>query len=493
MEEKKIRVYHTHIEVSPYEKGENESIERQLSVWIDAEYRFDPIGYYVYNNTLYIPRGFSIYILEKEFRSTAFVVKAPDKFDRANGFKMTSPPKNKIQVEAIDFLSSEGQFKNALTYSQQALILDTGDGKTYATTHSILNLRMKACIITHQDKIKQQWINTFLNLTNTKEDGIVNISSSSCMDKVMQGKLSGYFYFVNHQTLSSYAKSNGWDAIREFFKKIAVGIKVYDEAHLAFRNVLRVDMFSNTVKTFYLTANFGRSDTKEAMLFKKCFASVYKFGEETKNYEEKRRHIIYVPVLYKSNPDFNQSQMVMNSYGFSVLGFSKYALHEDEEQTQLKVFRDIFEIASKYEGKILITVPKIDDTYFIEKIVKDEPAFSGRTISTINSKHSREENDAAKESDIICSTIKSCGTGVDIKGLRCIINLEPFSSQITTNQLAGRLREYAKDKDTYFFDLIDTAFPSCNRQYKTKLSYLKKKCKEIQVFKYDEMRKKIGT
>lgn len=493
MEEKKIRVFHTHIEVSPYEQGENEAIERQLSVWVDAEYRYDPIGYYIHNSTLYIPRGFNTYTLEKEFRSTAFVVRTPDKFDTTRGFKITAPPKNKIQIESIDFLSSEGQFKNALTYSQQALILDTGDGKTYATTHAIMNLKMKACIITHQDKIKQQWINTFLNLTNTKEDDIVSISSSNVMDRIMAGKIKGCFYFVNHQTLNSYAKANGWDSIREFFKRIAVGIKVYDEAHLAFKNVLRVDMFSNTAKTFYLTANFGRSDTKEAVLFKKCFASVYKFGEETKNYEEKRRHIIYVPVLYRSNPDFNQSQVVMNSYGFSVLGFSKYALHGDEEKKQLSVFLHILNIASKYEGKILITVPKIDDTYFIRDIIKNEPCMKGRTISTINSKHSKEENNEAKQSDIICSTIKSCGTGVDIGGLRCIINLEPFSSQITANQLAGRLREYAKDKDTYFFDLIDTAFPSCERQYKTKLSYLKKKCKEIQVFKYDEMRKKKAT
>ena len=94
---------------------------------------------------------------------------------------------------------------------------------------------------------------------------------------------------MNHQTLTSYAKSHGWNAVRDFFKKIHVGVKVYDEAHLSFKNVLRLDMFSNTMKTFYLTANFGRSDSREASLFRRCFSSVYKFGEETKNYEEKRK------------------------------------------------------------------------------------------------------------------------------------------------------------------------------------------------------------
>ena len=68
-ENKQIRVYHTHIEVYPYKLGENEHIEKLLSVWIDAEFRYNPIGFYVYNDVLYVPRGFSAYILEKEFNT----------------------------------------------------------------------------------------------------------------------------------------------------------------------------------------------------------------------------------------------------------------------------------------------------------------------------------------------------------------------------------------------------------------------------------------
>lgn len=483
-EPKKIRIFHTHIEISPYKLGENEQIERMLSIWIDAEYRFDPVGYYVKDNVLYIPRGINPYILEKEFNSTSFTVKKPDDYSVVNNVIITVPPRDRIQEESIDFLTCENNFKSALSYSQQALILDTGDGKTYTTTHAIIKLKMKAIIITHQDKIKQQWIKTFLTKTNISKDRLVNISSSNIIEKIVSGKKSGDFYFVNHQTLNSYGKSHGWDNVHRLFQKISVGIKVFDEAHLSFKNVLMIDFFSNVKKTFYLTANFGRSDSKEERLFKKCFSSVYKFGEETKHYEEKRKHIIYVPVLYRSNPSFNQKQMTINMYGFSVLNFFKYAMHEDYEKTMLNVFFKVFEIANQLDGKILITVPKIEETEYIKKIIDTNYPNNYKNIMTINSKNSQSENDLAKSSaDIICSTIKSCGTGVDIPGLRCVINLEPFSSNITTNQLSGRLREYSKDKDTFFFDLIDTAFPTCERQYKTKLSYLKKKCKEIRVMK----------
>lgn len=484
-DQKKIRVYHTHIEISPYELGENERFERMLSIWIDAEYRFDPIGYHVHNNILYIPRGVDTYILQKEFNSTPFIVRKPDEYEIiTDRIDMKLPPKNRIQEESIDFLTGEGDFVNTTSYSQQALILDTGDGKTYTTTNAITKLKMKAIIITHQDKIKQQWIETFLSKTTVDKNRLINISGSDAIERIMKNRLEGDFYFVNHQTLNSYGKHNGWDAIQKFFKKISVGVKVFDEAHLSFKNVLLIDFFTNTKKTFYLTANFGRSDSKEERLFKKCFASVYKFGEHTKNYEEKRKHIVYVPVLYQSNPSFNQLQMASNMYGFSVLGFIKYALYEDYDNTMIHNFFEIFDIANRLEGKILITVPKIDDTKYIQDLIIKKYKNLNKTVMTINSKNSKEENDTAKiDADIICSTIKSCGTGVDIQGLRVVINLEPFSSNITTNQLSGRLREYSEEKDTYFFDLIDTAFPTCERQYKTKLSYLKKKCKAIKVMK----------
>lgn len=478
---KQIRIYHSHIEISPYKLGESERIERMLSIWIDAEYRYDPIAYYILNDTLYVPRGISQFILQNEFETEPFLIKSPDKPISVKNVKMIVKPRDRIQEESIDFLTCEGKFKNAWQYSQQALILDTGDGKTYTTINSIIKYHQRAIIITHQDKIKQQWIDRFKEYTNVNPDRLINITGSNTIINLMKNNVDGDFFFVNHQTIKSYGKTYGWENVRKFFKKCGFGIKVYDEAHLSFKNVLMIDFFSNTRKTFYLTANFGRSDTKEEKLYKSSFSSVYKFGEETKNYEEKRKHIVYIPVLYRSNPNFNQLAMASNAYGFSVLGFSKYALHEDEEKTQIRIFEKILNMCIKINGKILITIPKISDTEFLKDWIYKKYGVEYK-IMTINSTNTPEENASAKiDADIICSTIKSCGTGVDIPKLRCIINLEPFSSNITTNQLSGRLREYSKDKDTYFFDLIDISFPVCERQYKQKLRYLKKKCKEIKI------------
>ena len=490
---KTIKIFHTHIEVSPYEKGENEKVERMSSVWDDATHSYYPMGYFIYENTLILPRGFNLKVLEDEFETEAFAIRSCDEYSVIREYHMTAPPKNKLQLEAINFLTNEGKYVNNGMYSQYALILDTGEGKTYTAIHSILKLRMKAVIITHQDKIRNQWVGTFLNMTDVPEEELIKITGSETMNSVLEGEIEGTYYFVNHQTLNSFAKKYGYDKLHEFFIKLRVGVKIIDEAHLSFHNLLMIDAFSDTKKTFYLTATFDRTDKQESRLFKRCFAQACKFDIHRVDKSitaHKRKHIIYVPVIYRSSPSQMQIADTMTMHGFSVINFSKYAFGEDRNQTILKAFFQIFDMCiNNLDGRILVTTPLIEQTILLSKKIDEHLKALGKKmmVGTINSKNEKSDNEKYKQcADVICTTIKSSGTGTDIRGLRCVINLEPFSSKITGNQLAGRLREYAPDKDTYFFDLIDTAFPRCYDQYKKKIaknSDLRNKCKEVRIIK----------
>ena len=110
----------------------------------------------------------------------------------------------------------------------------------------------------------------------------------------MSGKVNAEIYAVNHQTIIAYAKVHGWNSIREFFKKLKVGIKVVDEAHKFFENTLMIDYFSDIQKSFYITATFGRSDNREYRIYKSAFASMVRYGEETQKSEENRRHTMQI-------------------------------------------------------------------------------------------------------------------------------------------------------------------------------------------------------
>ena len=54
--------------------------------------------------------------------------------------------------------------------------------------------------------------------------------------------------------------------------------------------------------------------------------------------------------------------------------------------------------------------------------------------------------------------MKSLGTGIDIRGLRVLINMEPFTSESNMIQLKGRLREFGPVDYTFMFDLVDVGF-----------------------------------
>lgn len=478
---KSIRIYHTHIEVSPYILGEAKNLETACSVWLDAEYRYDNLAYYYDSNNqiLYLPRGISIPWLEKLFEVQAVNVTEYDKFSKFTGVHMIAEPRDEIQRNSINFLMSKKNF-STMDNSQLALTLNTGDGKTFCTIYSIIKMKMKAIIITHVENIRDQWYRSFLTFSDISEDRLMNIVGSNSIDNIMSGKKSADIYFINHKTITSYAQSHGWNAIHYFFMKIKVGVKVYDEAHLCFRNIIRTDMFSNVFKTFYLSATFDRSDDRESRIFKRAFSNVYRFGKGSDGYDEKEKNIVYVPMLYRSEMPDEWQTKCMTNYGFSFNRYLDIAMNTDDKLMNMMLIA--LHTAIKLDGRILITTSTIDSIeYIYNRIVNLN---IGRTVGKVHSMQENSENLRVKnESDIIISTIKGNGTGSDIKNLRCIINIESYSSPIVANQLAGRLRPYGDHEESYLFEIVDISHKSIEQQYKKRLKQLRLKCKDVKVLK----------
>ena len=327
-----IKVYNTHIEVYPYNKGDVPQIEKSYSKWDNVTHKYIEIGFYISDNVLYLPRGTSMTLLANLFKTTPILVSRADSSEKIKSFiDMKYEPRDRIQQESIDFLTSENQFKKGLNYSQYGLNLDTGDGKTYCMISGIVKLGMKAIIITHKTRIKTQWYDEFLSKTDISEDRIMCIEGSNDILSIINDIREADIYIVNHQTISSYARLYSWENVRVFFKKLKVGVKVIDEAHKFFENTLMLDFFSNVKRSYYLTATFTRSDPKEIGIFKKAFSSLYRFGEETLNYEEKRKHINLVVVLYHSKPTYQQIKNITGgAYGFNSYRYIDYALKNDE-------------------------------------------------------------------------------------------------------------------------------------------------------------------
>ena len=474
-----VRVFHTHIEVYPYTKGDCPEIEYMLSKYDNTRHTRIPMGYYIEDDILYLPRGINISLLEKFFNTMPIPITRYDPFDRIKSGDVLLEPKSRMQENGIKFLCGEDDYSYSLRYSQLGLNLDTGDGKTYACISAILKLKMKTLIITHQEKIKTQWIESFDSKTTFPMERICNISNSKIIDEILNDKIEKDIYFVNHQTLRSYARTHGWTSIRKFFKKIRIGLKVIDESHKFFESTFMIDNFSNCYKTFYLTATFGRSDPGELSIYKKAFSSLVRFGEETLMYTEKRRHIHFIVTYFQSKPEYGNIPNVKNNYGFSSYKYIDYEMN-DTNKTLIKVLRQILDKTSQLEGRTLILSPKKETVDYIAKEVED---YTGIEVGTIYSGNTEKQNEENKMKKIISSTVKSVGTGSDIDKLRILINLEPVCSKDLADQIRGRLREYSKEDDTYLFYPVDMAIPEMYSMVKRILPVMKKKCKEISFMK----------
>ena len=474
-----ITVFNTHIEIYPYHKGDNFALEKSLSKWNKTTHRYIPLAYYIQNDTLYLPRGINLSVLQSTFN----VIPAYDKNHTISSNKnkynieIKVPPRNRIQEEAIEFLTNTS--KNG---HQIGLNLDTGDGKTYCMCNAIITMGLTSIVITHKDRIKEQWKSTLLNMFELTEDDVFDITGSEDMEKIVDGTVTSKIYLVNHQTIASYAKTHGWNGVKEFFDVSSICVKVFDESHKFFENALMIDYFSNVSYTYYLTATFARSDARESAIYKSVYSSVKRFGEETLNYEEKRKHIVFVAMYYHTSPTLQDKNSMNTLHGFSSYKFIDYALKE-ESNTLMRVIEHILSSTSNLKGSTLIISPKIDSCEYIAKEIKK---FTDKSVGTVHSRNSKEDNEKNIKKDIICSTIKSIGEGDDIRNLRILINTEPLGSRSLADQLRGRLREFSKTDDTFMFYPIDTSISETTLFFKRILPVMKKKCKEIIITKFSD-------
>jgi superfamily II DNA or RNA helicase len=475
-----IKVMHTSIIIPNYKLGYNAQLEKMLSVWNETYHRLDPKGYYhdEKNNTLLVPRGIDLSYLERVFNTNIEIDYKPDEYEIAS-YRLKKEPRDNAQKKIISYLLGEGDFAYTKKYSQLCLESATDSGKTYCTVAALTFMKTKSIIITHIDKIKQQWYNTFLKMTDIDEKFICNINGSNIINKLVE-KDDWKFkvYLVNHQTIQSYAKKHGWESITELFKKLKVGVKIYDEAHLEFENIIKTDLFTNTKKTIYLTATFERSNYKENKLFNLCFKNIAKYGLGIK--KEKRKHTVYIGLLFDTKPNLDIQASMIGIHGFDK---NKYIDYEIKQQKFFDVLSYIIDYFKDKEGKTFILSSKIDSANIIYEYLKN--IYEDKSITIYHSKVTDEEKLKIDSSDIISTTPKSAGTGIDIPGLRFEIMTEPYSSHVTANQISGRLREYGPEEYTFYIELIDKGIRKVYDMYKKRLKVFKEKCIKVLELEYE--------
>jgi hypothetical protein len=475
----KIEIRHTCIIIHNYDPGDDERLEHLFSIYNKAYHRYEPKGafYDAENRDYYLPAGIDMFHIVNSFGEDTFHKMSPDPYDRVELIKLKCLPRDEVQEKAINFCLGREGFENNLRCPQLFVNLNTGKGKTYVAITVAAYYCLRTMMITCSLDWIKQWREKILEYTDTTEDQIYIISGSSSIAKLLNGMKSINdikFFLCSHDTLKAYAAKYGWDKVHQLFMKLKIGVKIYDESHLYFDNICMIDYFSDTWKTYYLTATPARSDGNENRIYQISYKNIPKINLFNK---EEDPHTAYISILFNSHPkaiDLNRSQ---NAYGFNQIWYANYLVGT---KTYYKLLWIIMELVlNTTSGKILMYIGTnyaILRTYDWLKF-----HYPNLGVGLFTSLVPKEQKRLQLNNKVILTTTKSAGAAVDIDGLEVTVVLdEPFKSPVLARQTLGRTRA----DNTKYIDIVDVGFDSLRYYYKAKSKIFKKyaaTCSEIRL------------
>ena len=479
----KILVKRTSIQISPYnEENRCETLETGLSVYNQDYFRLDPIGYDYRpeTETLIIPRSVSLRVLENTFNCPVTIDRTHDEIEKAR-IKLNSEPRNDLQRKAIAFLLGKGEYEDIATHSRLMLELDTGIGKTYCAIAAISYMKVKGAIILNSKKLMAQWKDKLQEYTNLSDKEIYTVAGSASIDRIMKGKCEKCkIFLVSHNTVTTYANKHGWDSITELFQKMKIGVKVFDEAHQRLANTIMIDLYTNTKRTYYLTATAERSNYRENKLFIRVYGPVPILSVKR---NKEQAYVKSIVLNYDSSPSFSDQGLLKNKHGMNVNRYIDYMVFGRARAKFYKCLGIILNTVLPREGTIAILLGRkkavADVAIYIKKNFSEFADEVGIFTSDVKDKDERVEQLKKK---IILTTFKSFGTGIDLDDkLRAVVMCEPYSSKVTLHQTIGRLRQ-VEGADLYYFELVDTGVKQRVRQFESIKNELLKSSEKVTSF-----------
>lgn len=467
------------------------TLTNKFSNWDPLRFKKDYVGiYYDKNNRkLYLPRGIDVdYVKRKissnmdieEFSST--VIHNYEYSYNKKPIKLKIPPRDNIQIEALNFVLCKDKYYKNSGKSQFALNLFTGKGKTFVISAAISYLGIRTIVITAQTGILDQWIERIKEYTTIDDSEIVKIEGGPMISRILENKstiLNKSLYLCTHSTLQSYANTHGWESIGQLFKTLKIGIKVFDEAHQNFLNMSLIDFAARDVwRTYYVTATPSRSDSTENKIYKlymKNVPSIDLFNPDVD------AHTKYIAIKYNSFPKPSEIAKCKTSvYGISNPLYIDYLMRNERFWI---MFDYIFSLIYKSGGRALFYIGTNSAILKVkQRILFNYPELKYDIgIYTSISENKIEE----KNKKYILTTTKSAGAGEDIPHLKySVVLAEPFKSEVLARQTLGRTR----DNNTIYIELVDVGFKQLNAYYNAKKPVFNKYASECKNLNIDNLK-----
>lgn len=441
-----------------------------FSLYDKVQFKYTFNVYTIIDNDMYFPTTVTSMALQQIFpkKDITFNYKTTSK-SRKIEYVMKNQPRNELQKSALEFLL---KMKRDADNRSRFLSLETGSGKTYITINAISQFKKCAMIIIDTLDLAEQWKREFLNHTNLKDSDIEILSGKDSVDKAIKSP-SAKVYIALHRTLGNLL-SEDRNALNSLMNKLQIGVRVFDESHVNFGNICKINSLSNVEYTIYLTATPSRSNFNDNSLYGKVFKNVPYFNGKELSAEKYHTVVLY---HMNSHPDLDTKLSVRTKYGFSAAKWSSY-IEEEGFQNFLETVEEIFEKFSleKRGKKVAIMLPTIN---LIKKLKSNlEITHPDLEIGEFIGEIKKNQRIKELSKRVILTNDKIFDKGIDVSDLEILINFVPFGSIVKTEQIIGRLR-YHEGMSSVLIDVTDNGFDECVKQFKLRRRFYKKKAKKI--------------
>lgn len=393
-------------------------------------------------------------------------------------FEEVIAPRSDEQVDVINFICGQQDHASNINASQIFLVKKPGFGKTFCSGYGLGKYGKKTLIIMHRDTLRTQWVESLYKMNGLNSSYVHEIDSSEELYEIATGEYKPNYdvYLMTHATFRAGLKRIGsMKLAMNIGKNLGIGLKIIDEAHLEFKDTILMDFIFNVKRNLYLTATDGRSSKDENSIFRHVFSScVYYKPSAMLTDNRPKKWVNYYGVEVNTHLNKNiYRYRVVGSKSMTPASYGQWVIKRDKTLQHFKCCRDIVKLLFKEDqyAKLIIFMPLIDlceeCAYFLTMELQKDPEFPYDVdIRTINSKNSKKDNELAKHSDIIVTTIGSCGTGTDIPGITGIISCSPFCSKIIASQVFGRIRYCGKICS--YYDIWDSSVPMDKYWYQSR-------------------------
>ncbi|QNI21072.1 DNA helicase [Vibrio phage vB_pir03] len=373
-------------------------------------------------------------------------------------------PRDK-QKPAVEFLSKIDEVNRVIDAA-------TGFGKSFLGLNTAMNCKQRAAFIMEPGHIKT-WLNSIPEQTHLKKSDIVVVQGSASIRAVVDlqraGQLDYKLLFFSATTLRNFYKT--YEEMMEYdydfppqdlFEFLEVGTIIRDEVHESIHSLVRQVIYTHVPRVIFLSATL----VSDNAFINKVYERVFPKKDRWKS--EDNKHICVRSVLY----DMYDPKNVIKFKGFRGYSHVKYEQSIMKKPKILEQYLDF--LAGMLRGSFMKNYKEgckflmICSTKEMCRLVTERFRQEVGDLTVGCYIHGAKDEELY-ERDIIVSTPKGAGTGVDIPNLSVGWLTVGLSSTQLSRQIMGRLRPIKRypDRDPVFCYLTNKRI-SAHRIYDNK-------------------------